>query len=145
VRAATPYAAAAPATVSDELLSLSHWAAWAWEGESGADPRARRPAIADVKAESAGRGVLDARTLALGASPAMTVNVRRLPMQESPKFSFDLDTHETMMRVRKDRVQNPFRFDFDNEPTARKDAICASADAVLHDAISSRVRAQPTQ
>ena len=44
-------------------------------------------------------------------------------MQESPKFSFDLDTHETMMRVRKDRVQNPFRFDFDNEPTARKDAI----------------------
>jgi hypothetical protein len=58
VPAATPYAAAAPATVSDELLSLSHWAAWDREGESGVEPRARRPAITDVRAESAGRGVL---------------------------------------------------------------------------------------
>jgi len=58
VRAATPHAAAAPATVSDEPLSWRHWAAWAWEGGSGGDPRARKPAITDVRAESAKRGVL---------------------------------------------------------------------------------------
>ena len=85
---ATPYAAAAPATVSDEPLSLSHWAAWTREGESGVDPRARRPAITDVRAESAGRGVLGARTPVVGASPAMTENVRRLTHARIAQISF---------------------------------------------------------
>jgi hypothetical protein len=44
-------------------------------------------------------------------------------MQESPKSQFDIDTRDTMLRVRTEMVQNPFRFDFDNEPTAGKDAI----------------------
>jgi hypothetical protein len=44
-------------------------------------------------------------------------------MQKSPEFRFDIDTQETMMRVRKDMIQSPFRFDFENEPTAGKDAI----------------------
>jgi hypothetical protein len=123
VRAATPYAAAAPATVSDELLSSRHWAAWDREGESSVDPRARRPAITDVRAESAGRGVLGARTPAVGASPAMTENVRRLTMQESPKFRFDLETRDSMVRLRRETMHDPFRFDSDTEPTAGKDAI----------------------
>jgi hypothetical protein len=44
-------------------------------------------------------------------------------MHESPKSQSDLDTREAMMRVRTDMIQNPFRFDFDNEPTAGKDAV----------------------
>jgi hypothetical protein len=44
-------------------------------------------------------------------------------MQKSPEFQFDIDPQETMMRVRKEMIQRPFRFDFDNEPTVGKDAI----------------------
>jgi hypothetical protein len=47
-------------------------------------------------------------------------------MQKLPEFQFDIDSQETMMRVRKEMIQSPFRFDFDNEPTAGKDAIWVS-------------------
>ncbi len=44
-------------------------------------------------------------------------------MQELPKSQFDISTQETMTRVRREMVQSPFRFDFDNEPTAAKDGL----------------------
>jgi hypothetical protein len=44
-------------------------------------------------------------------------------MQKSPQVRFDTDTRDAMMRVRTEMIQNPFRFEMDNEPTAANDAI----------------------
>ena len=44
-------------------------------------------------------------------------------MQKPLESLFNVDTRQAMMRVRADMAQNPFRFDFDDEPTARKDAV----------------------
>jgi hypothetical protein len=44
-------------------------------------------------------------------------------MQKLPEFQFDISTQETMMPVRKEMIQSPFRFDFDNEPTVGKDGL----------------------
>lgn len=43
-------------------------------------------------------------------------------MHKSPEFRFDIDSRETMNRVRTDTTQSPFQFHFDNEPTAGRDA-----------------------